>query len=446
MRNIIIYVIFALVCIRCYSVDIYDVRLLGAVNDGTTLNTFVIQSAIDSCSNNGGGIVLLSGGGKYMSGTLYLKDHVTLRIEKGTTLLGSPDIHDYTRDTYKNMYKGEPHMDYCFIYAEGKQHLSIEGDGIIDGNGFRTHFTNETVRPMLIRLKDCKDIRLKDITLNNAAAWTSAWLYCEDVFVSGVKINSRANWNGDGLDFDGCRNVVVSNCIFDTSDDSICLQASRKDKACSNVSITNCVMSSQWAAIRIGLLSVGDIHSVTVSNCTFKNIKDSGFKIQQNESGEMRNMIFSDIVMENVPRPIFMTFCKQRACVDSPDELPELTRMHGFIFSNMIVDNSKGDENSGIVMTGIPGYCIEDIILKDILFTVGGGGVKAQTAPKEMTPDVLNGWWPEYNLFGGTLPSYGIFARHIKGLTITNVQVKTVEKEQRDKYFFEDVLDLKLDE
>ena len=120
MRNIIIYVIFALVCIRCYSVDIYDVRLLGAVNDGTTLNTSVIQSAIDSCSNNGGGIVLLSGGGKYMSGTLYLKDHVTLRIEKGTTLLGSPDIHDYTRDTYKNMYKGEPHMDYCFIYAEGK--------------------------------------------------------------------------------------------------------------------------------------------------------------------------------------------------------------------------------------------------------------------------------------------------------------------------------------
>ena len=120
MKNIVVYLILFLSTVRVSASKIYDVRLLGAVNDGTTLNTSVIQSAIDSCSNNGGGIVLLSGGGKYMSGTLYLKDHVTLRIEKGTTLLGSPDIHDYTRDTYKNMYKGEPHMDYCFIYAEGK--------------------------------------------------------------------------------------------------------------------------------------------------------------------------------------------------------------------------------------------------------------------------------------------------------------------------------------
>ena len=95
------------------SAQTYNVKDYGAVNDGTTLNTTAIQTAINECTRNGGGTVLLSGGGKYMTGTLYLKDNVTLHIGNGTVLLGSPNYKDYTTDTHKNMYKNEGCNLYC---------------------------------------------------------------------------------------------------------------------------------------------------------------------------------------------------------------------------------------------------------------------------------------------------------------------------------------------
>ncbi|MGB5434501.1 MAG: glycosyl hydrolase family 28-related protein [Maribacter sp.] len=119
------------------SAQTYHVKDYGAVNDGTTLNTIAIQTAINECTRNGGGTVLLSGGGKYMTGTLYLKDNVTLHIGNGTVLLGSPNYEDYTTDTHKNMYKNEPHMDSCLIFAKDATSIAIEGYGTIDGNGHR---------------------------------------------------------------------------------------------------------------------------------------------------------------------------------------------------------------------------------------------------------------------------------------------------------------------
>jgi polygalacturonase len=260
--------------------------------------------------------------------------------------------------------------------------------------------------------------------------------------VTGIKIMSRVNGNGDGLDFDGCTNVRVTNCSFDNSDDCICLQTSRVDKPCREVVISNCIFSTKWGGIRIGLLSRGEISSVAVTNCTFRNIDDSGLKIQMNEGGEMKNMVFSNLIMENVPRPVFMTFCQQRACVDAPPELAQMKAMHHFIFQNMIIDNSKTDKNSAFFLTGLTNYYIEDVLIKDVQFTVSGGGTleDSQKKIKEYTPETLLDWWPEFYLVG-TLPSFGVYARHIKGLTIDNFSVKTIFKDFRPALKFDDVLD-----
>ena len=427
------------------TAKVYNVADFGAVNDCKTMNTKSIQKAIDQCTKDGGGTVLIDGGGKYMSGTIYLKDNVSLHIDNGTTLLGSNKYSDYTTDTHKNMYKNEPHMNRCFIFANNAKSIAIEGNGTIDGNGNRADSIFVKERPMLMRFMNCSNIHLTDVNILNPAAWTSAWLYCDDITVTGIKIISRVNWNGDGLDFDGCTNVRVSNCSFDNSDDCICLQTSRADKPCREIVISNCIFSTKWGGIRIGLLSRGDFSSVAVTNCTFRNIEDSGLKIQMNEGGEMKNMVFSNLVMENVPRPVFMTFCQQRACVDSPMELAPMKSMHHFIFQNMIIDNSKLDKNSAFFLTGLPNNRIGDILISNVQFVVSGGGTKedATKTIKEFTPEVLGDWWPEFFLVG-TLPAYGIYARHINGLTIDNFFVKTISSDARKPTLFDDVQNLEI--
>lgn len=412
----------------------FNVLDYGAKADGKTLDTRAVQGAIDACHANGGGKVVIPSGKTVLVGTLYLKSFVTLHVENGAILRGSPFIKDYTTDTHKNMYKNEPHMDRCLIFAKDQSSIAIEGYGTIDGNGHTSNFTKEKGgRPMLIRFVNVSDVRLNDITLINPVAWTSAWLYCSHISVSGIKIRSRANANGDGLDFDGCTNVSVTNSFFDNSDDSICIQASLPEKPAKNIAISNCHFTTKWGGIRIGLLSRGDIESVTVSNCTFTDIQDSGLKIQQCEGGTMKNMVFSNLVMKNVPRPVFMSFAQQRASVDTPEgSLEPLTAMHHFSFDNIIVDNAQGDKNSAFFITGYPGHPIGDISLSNIQFTVSGGGTlaDAQKTIPEYTQEVLKGWWPEFGLVG-TLPASALYVRHVDGLTVDNFKVKLLGDDKR---------------
>ncbi|GAL80631.1 polygalacturonase [Algibacter lectus] len=334
-------------------------------------------------------------------------------------------------------------MDRCLIFARDAKSFAIEGYGTIDANGHSKYFTKKKGgRPMMMRFLNCNNIKLKDVTLINPAAWTSAWLYCNDIVVNGIKIISRVNNNGDGLDFDGCTNVRVSNSSFDTSDDSICLQTSRPDKPCKNIVITNCVFTSKWAGMRIGLASRGDFESVTVSNCTFHDIQDSGLKIQMNEGGEMKNMVFNNLIMKNVPRPIFMTFCQQRAGVDAPQDMQPMKAMHGFIFSNIIADNSELDKNSAIFITGMPEHYITDIQLNNIQFKVSGGGTKEDANKinlKEYTLETLGNWWPEFSKVG-TLPTSGIYARHVDGLRINNFHLQTINEDHRKPVVFSDIV------
>lgn len=419
----------------------YDVRDFGAKCDGTTLDTKAVQNAIDAATENGGGKVIIPSGKTVLSGTIYMKDFVSLHIENGGTLLASPNYSDYPNNTHKNMYKNEPHMDRCFIYAENAKSFAFEGYGIIDGNGYMKNFTRKKGgRPMLMRFKNCDKIHMRDITIHNPAAWVSAWLYCNEIVVDGIKIRSRVNGNGDGLDFDGCTNVRVSNSSFDTSDDSICLQASMQDKPCKDVVITNCIFESKWAGMRIGLLSRGDFESVTVTNCTFKNIKDSGLKIQLNEGGIMKNMVFSNLVMKNVPRPVFMTFAQQKACVDAPEEMYPMKEMKNFTFQNIIADNTELDKNSAFFLTGMPNQNIQNIIIKDVQFFVSGGGTKEDSnkAIKEYTVETLDGWWPEFHLVG-TLPASGVYLRHMENVVVDNFHLTVVDTDGRKPFVLEDV-------
>lgn len=435
---------------------LFTISDFGAVGDGATLCTGAVQDAIDTCAAAGGGEVIVPPG-RFVIGTIRMKSRVVLRILAGGALLGSTHIGDYAVDTGKNMYDGEPHMDRCLIFAKGQHSFGIVGNGTIDGRGHRANFPNPGDpahnRPMMIRFIDCERITVRDVTLLNPADWTSAWLYCRDIVVDGITIHSRANGNGDGLDFDGCENVRVANCAFDNSDDSICLQASRKDKPCRRVTVTNCIFSTRWGGMRIGLLSLGNFEQVTVSNCVFHDIEDAGLKIQMCEGGSMKNMTFSNLVMHNVPRPVFMTFNRQRAGVDSPDPVPEMNEMRSIVFDTILVDcdaDFAHARDNAFVLTGVPGGIIENITLNNIDFTGGGGGTREDgeldsvgEMDNDPQPDGLPRW-PEYAKLRGRVPAAALFARHIRGLRIRNCSFRTLVSDGRPALRFDDAKDIEV--
>lgn len=421
----------------------WDIAACDAAGDGVTVNTQAIQNAIDACERAGGGRVNVAGG-TYVTGTIVLKNHVNLHIAAGAELRGSPDIGDYATGCGKNMYRGEPQMNRCLIFADDASGISISGTGTINGNGaaFPNPSDQNDNRPMMIRFRNCNNVRLREVTLRDPAAWTSAWLYCADIVVDGITVHSRVNANGDGLDFDGCRDVRVANCAFDTSDDSICLQTSRPDAPCRDVTVTNCLFRSKWAGMRIGLLSRGDIENICVSNCVFRDISDAGLKIQMCEGARMQNMTFANLTMQNVPRPVFATLGQQRCCVDAPPGLAPPGQLRRLMFSTLLVDNRECGPDSHIVLTGIPGARIEDVTFNNVRMTTRGGGcehdVQGEGVP-ELVPQVLAGHWPEYRCFGGPLPASGLYARHVHELTCNNMNFNTVEDDPRDKIVMEDV-------
>jgi hypothetical protein len=271
---------------------------------------------------------------------------------------------------------------------------------------------------------------LRDLTLQNPAAWTSAFLYCSDVRVDGINISSRASTNGDGLGFDGCQGVRVDNCRLNNGDDSICLQSSEPSRPVRNVTIANCIMTSRWAAIRIGLLSRGSIGDVVVSNCVFHDIEGEALKIQLAEGGRMENLLFSNIVMRNVARPVFLTFNSFPFRVDSPGEPPPMQWLRNVRFSDMQIEadqTAPDSRNSFFAVLGLPGHPIEGVTFHNISFTAPGGGAKEDAARRNV-PE-LAGRRPERQPHGPALPSYGVYARHARNLTLSNMTLQTRERD-----------------
>jgi polygalacturonase len=410
---------------------VFDIREYGAAARPGLVNTESIQNTIDACTESGGGGVVLVAGGCFVTGTIYLKDNVTLHVAEGAVLSGSTDINDYATNTHKNIYANEPHLDRCLVFARNAKHVSIEGKGAIDGQGHIKNFpTDGSHRPMLIRFLECAHLRMRDVNLINPASWTSAWLYCEDIVVDGVRIDSRVNWNGDGLDFDGCRDVRVRGCSFNTSDDSICLQASRADRPCKDIVVSDCIFVSKWAGMRIGLSSLGDFENIVVSNCIFRDISDAGLKIQMCEGGIMKNMVFSNLIMQRVPRPVFMTFNQFRMGVDTPEEVPPMRAMGSMQFSNIHVDNADlTGIPCGFVMSGVPGHYIEDLVFHNITLRLPGGGTTEDGAIEELPSFVEQR--PEFSVLGERMPFAAFYARQVRRLKLSEISIETTSADAR---------------
>jgi len=238
---------------------VFNVKDYGAVGDGLAMDTEAVQKTIDACHTDGGGIVRVPSG-DFQIGTIWLRSNITLSLDHGASLLGSLDIADYKTEGLSNPREGGPH---CLIYAEKARNIVIEGLGVIDGRGTPEHFPRirsggreTSTRPRLIRMVNCSQLTFSGVTYKLPAFWGLHLIDCRNLHFNAVTIRFRNNgYNNDGLDLDGCENVLIENCEIDAGDDAICLKSSLNP--CRNIVVRNCKVSSNTAPLKFGTSSRG---------------------------------------------------------------------------------------------------------------------------------------------------------------------------------------------
>ena len=275
-----IYILFLLVLsLSSYAQRIYNVVDYGAVGNKIVDDAKAIQQAIDECSANGGGTVLLPANHTFMSGPLCLKSNVDLHLEATAVLLANPDEGIYKLSAFGEN-RGEGMM---WIYANGADNISITGKGTIHGNGIAfmgkelddsyelKPVTTFDPRPHVLTLTDVKNLTIRDITIRDGAYWTVHLIGCDGAVIDGISLlNNLKIRNGDGIDLDHSRNVRISNCHITSGDDCICLKNRREFEQygpCHDITVTNCVMTSRSCAIKIGSENMDSIYNVVFDNC-----------------------------------------------------------------------------------------------------------------------------------------------------------------------------------
>lgn len=424
----------------------------GAAGDGRTKDTVAIQRAIDAAAAAGGGTVVFPAG-RYLSGTLVLKDHVTLGLENGAVLLGSTDLGDYPRHRPAYRSYTETYVNQALIYAENAQHVGLAGGGTIDGQGGHANFrvapgeVGYLERPYLVRFINCRDVRVEGITLRDSPMWVQHYMACDRVTIRGITVASNVNHNNDMLDIDGCRDVHVSGCTGDTGDDAITLK-STGERLCENVVISDCTVGSNCNGIKMGTETTGGFRNITITNCAIRPSRSEdvlysyrqgsgGIALQMVDGGILENVTISNIAIQGTLSPIFIRLGNRarRHIAEAP--APGQGKLRNVLISNVV---ATGAGKLGCPIAGLPDACIENVTLRDVRITAVGGGTleDAERQVEERPAD-----YPECTMFG-TLPAYGFFIRHVRGLTLDNVQVGFDEADLRPALVCDDVQDLRI--
>lgn len=289
--------------------NIYDVTTFGALGDGVTDDAVAIQKAIDKCTREGGGKVLLPRNHVFVAGPLELKSNVELHLESTAKLLANPDENIYHMSAFgKNEGEG-----MIWIFAKDADNISITGQGTIDGNGIAfmgaeledsyelKPVTTFDPRPHPMTLIDVRHLLIRDVTIKDGAYWTVHLVGCDNVVIDGISLlNNLKIRNGDGIDIDHSHNVRISNCYITSGDDCICLKNRREFEEygpCHDIVVTNCVMASRSCAIKIGSENMDAISNVLFDNCIIK-ASNRGLGIQNRDEGTVTDVVFSNIQLD----------------------------------------------------------------------------------------------------------------------------------------------------
>ncbi|MDO8545272.1 MAG: glycosyl hydrolase family 28-related protein [Opitutaceae bacterium] len=422
----------------------FNVREDGATSDGRTLCTTALQRTIDRCAAAGGGTVFFPAG-VYLSGTLELKNNVMLELDGGATLLGSTNPKDYpVRQPVVASYT-DNYVRQALIAGENLRNVGLRGRGTIDGNGGAFRWKEYRDRPYVIRLVQCQDVLVEGITLRASPMWMQHYLACDRVRIRGITVFNHVSYNNDGIDIDGCHDVTISDSVFDSDDDGLCLK-STLNRACENVTITNCVLSSHCNAFKLGTESNGGFRNITLNNCVIISPRFSqsvygmqrgmgGIALETVDGGTLENVAISNVTIAGVNVPLFLRLGNRARPFTADGPKPGIGSLRSVTISNLV---ATGAGRVGCSITGLPDHRVENVTLSNLSLEFEGGGKRELVEkPVPERPEA----YPESRMFG-ELPAYGLYCRHVDGLKISDVRMTVRAADQRHAIVCDDVADV----
>jgi polygalacturonase len=297
MKKNLLVLFLTAACSFVNAQSIYNIVDYGAKGDAVAINTESIQKAIDRCSSEGGGTVLVPNG-IFMTGAIRLKNNVALYLDATAILKGVDDLAAY--------------FNKALVYAESQDNISISGPGKIHGHGDHPVFQSDdpyngikNVRPFAILFDKCTNVRLKEFTLNNSAFWCIKLLQCNNVTVDDINVISRVVANNDGIDITDCFNVRLANSFFDCGDDAICPK-SESEIGVKKLVITNCIIKSESNGIKFGTASIGGFEDIAISNCHIYDTRLAGIALELVDGGIFDRITINNITMHNVNGGLFI--------------------------------------------------------------------------------------------------------------------------------------------
>jgi hypothetical protein len=429
----------------------YNVRDFGAKGNGVSLDTAAVQAAIDACHKDQGGTVVIPAG-TFVIGTVELKSNVTLHLAAAATLLGSADGKQYHAVDAIPLHGDSTLEDgnVGLIFAVNAENIAITGLGTIDGQGAQFRGPERGVpppsgrggsqRPYHLLFHRCKNLAVRDITLTASAFHSIRVIQSSFTRMEGLHIYNRVNRNNDGFHFISCEYVHVSNCDVICQDDACALFGS-----CKFVTVTNCSFSTRWSVFRFG---GGVAENIAVSNCLITQTYGCPIKMRCGPGSRFENMMFSNLVMNNVTGPISIgvgprehhesadqalppgivrniSFSGIHATVAVPQPLPDVPFVSNY---------NPGEIKSCIGLNAVEGT-IEKISFSDVHVIFPGGGTAEEAAVHDV-PKVVGEYYA-----AGIFPAYALFARNVRGLTLSNVRFEVAGAEARPAVVFDHVSD-----
>lgn len=435
----------------------YNASLFGIKSNGTTLNTTSIQKGIDFISENGGGRLVFYVG-RYLTGTIHLKSNVTIQLEEGAILVGSPNPLDYERKTNWT----------ALIFAHDQVNIGISGKGVIDGQGFTVATSlvdlihkgvvkdplkydrpNETIRPQNIYFRGCRNVTIRGITLRDPGSWNQQYDQCRNVVIDGITVDSKSYWNNDGVDIVDCDSVSVTNSYFDAADDGICLKSHSPDFSCQNVYIHNNTVRTSASGIKFGTASYGGFRNIRIiSNLVFDTYR-SAITFAAVDGGIVEDIIVDSLRSINTGNVIFLRIGERRAGKKGKmknisisnvyAEVPAAKADAGYNYEGPVEDLPRNVSPSSIV--GMPDALIENVTLRNIEIHHPGGGnpnfARVGLDELDKVPEMAAAY-PEFSMFR-ELPAWGFYVRHARGIKFENVKLVCDKKDYRTAIVLDDV-------